>query len=118
MLVQFILREIPELTELLAKICGLATHVSVLAFCDKAHYLWLEYLLKMLYQKKEKFREFSKYLQSYVFGGVPAIIDLQIQDTKIIHFVQIVERQILCRNNINIENRHYRFPLGSYQSGS
>ena len=93
LLIKFVLQEIPELIEILAKIRGLATHVSVLGFCDEEHYSWLEYLLKMLNQKKEKFRDFSRQLQNYVFGDVPAIIDLQIQDTKIVHFVQVVERK-------------------------
>ena len=105
LLIKFVLQEIPELIEILAKIRGLATHVSVLAFCDEEHYSWLEYLLKMLNQKKEKFRDFSRQLQSYVFGDVPAIIDLQIQDTKIVHFVQVVERQILCRAPIDVESQ-------------
>ena len=105
LLIQFVLRELPELIELLAKLRGLATHVSVLAFCDEEHYSWLEYLLKLLNQKKEKFRELSRHLHPYVFGDVPAIIDLQIQDTKIVHFVQVVERNILCRNAINIESQ-------------
>ena len=105
LLIKFVLQEIPELIEILAKIRGLATHVSVLAFCDEEHYSWLEYLLKMLNQKKEKFRDFSRQLQTYVFGDVPAIIDLQIQDTKIVHFVQVVERKILCREPINVQSQ-------------
>ena len=105
LLIKFVLQEIPELIEILAKIRGLATHVSVIGFCDEEHYSWLEYLLKMLNQKKENFRNFSRQLQNYVFGDVPAIIDLQIQDTKIVHFVQVVERKILSRGPINIESQ-------------
>lgn len=105
LLIQFVLRELPELIELLAKLRGLATHVSVLAYCDEEHYSWLEYLLKLLNQKKEKFRELSRHLHPYVFGDVPAIIDLQIQDTKIVHFVQVVERNILSHNNITVESQ-------------
>jgi hypothetical protein len=105
LLIKFVLSDMPELIELIAKIRGLATHVTVLAFCDDVHHSLLEYLLKTLNQQKEKFREFSRRLESYVFGDIPAIIDLQILDTRIVNFIQVVEKKILSRKKITINSQ-------------
>ena len=104
MLVQFILHETPELMELIARIRGLATHACVVGVCDPEHNSWLDYLLKQINQKKEKFRLLSKSLQRYALRDVPALIDLQIQDVRIVQLVQLVEKNILHKDKIDIDS--------------
>lgn len=106
LLVQFILLEIPELMEILARIRGLATHACVLGVCDSEHSSWLDYLLKQLNLKKERFRVLSKSLQLYALRDVPALIDLQIQDVNIVQLIQLVENKILHHDNINIDSHN------------
>ena len=106
LLVQFILLETPEFMEILARIRGLATHACVLSLCDSEHSTWLDYLLKQLNQKKERFRILSKSLQRYSLREVPALIDLQIQDVHIVQLIQLVENKILCQDNIDIDSHN------------
>ena len=103
LLVKFILSETPELIELIARIRGLATHAAVSGVCDSEHNSLLDYLIKQLNQKKEKFRTLSVTLQSYSLHDVPALIDLQIQDVRIVQLVQLIENNILRKNKINID---------------
>ena len=104
LLVQFILLETPELMELLARVRGLTTHACVVGVCDPEHSSWLDYLLKQLNQKKERFRVLSKSLQRYALRDVPALIDLQIQDVRIVQLVQLIENNILYKEKIKIDS--------------
>lgn len=104
LLVQFILLEIPEFMELLARLRGLATHACVMGACDPEHATWLDYLLKQLNLKKERFRALSKSLQKYALRDVPALIDLQIQDVRIVQLIQLVENKILHQDEIDLDS--------------
>jgi hypothetical protein len=104
-LVRFCLHETPELIELIAKIRGLATHASVAGKCDAEHASWLGYLLRQLNQKKEQFRLVSKSLQKYALHDLPALVDMQMQDSRIVQLVQIVDEEILRSNNIQIDHQ-------------
>jgi hypothetical protein len=106
LLVQFILLETPELMEILARIRGLATHAGIIGVCDSEHNSWLDYLLKQLNLKKERFRVLSKSLQRYALHDVPALIDLQIQDVRIVQLIQLVENNILRQSKINVDSHH------------
>lgn len=106
LLVQFILLETPELMELLARIRGLATHAGVIGSCDSEHSSWLDYLLKQLNLKKERFRILSRSLQRYSLRDVPALIDLQIQDVRIVQLVQLVENNILYQDKVDIDSHN------------
>ena len=106
LLVQFILLETPELMEILARIRGLATHACVIGVCDSEHSSWLDHLLKQLNLKKERFRALSKSLQRYSLRDVPALIDLQIQDARIVQLIQLVENKILHQDSINIDSHN------------
>jgi hypothetical protein len=106
LLVQFILLETPELMELLARIRGLATHAGVIGTCDSEHSSWLDYLLKQLNLKKERFRVLSKSLQRYSLRDVPALIDLQIQDVRIVQLIQLVENNILYQDEVDIDSHN------------
>ncbi|MEJ2362416.1 MAG: hypothetical protein P8Z75_13530 [Gammaproteobacteria bacterium] len=106
LLVQFILLETPEFMELLARLRGLATHACVMGACDPEHGTWLDYLLKQLNLKKERFRVLSKSLQKYSLRDVPALIDLQIQDVRIVQLIQLVENKILRQDTIELDSHH------------
>lgn len=112
LLIQFVIREIPELIENIAKIRGLATHAAILGYCDGEHHSWLEYLLNTLNQKKEKFRTISESLQYNMLGELPALLDMQIQDVKIVQLVQIVNQYILRNDRIQFDN-HAIFDMAS-----
>ncbi len=105
LLIRLILNETPELIELIARIRGLSTHALVIGTCDEDHYTWIEYLLRELNQKKEYFRELSKSLQKYVLRDFPALIELQMQDVRIVQLVQFIEKFVLRKNNIEMENQ-------------
>jgi hypothetical protein len=104
-LARFILQETPELVELIARIRGLATHVSVVGICDEEHTTWLDYLLRLLNQKKEKFRTLDKTLNRYVLRDLPVLIDMQIQDSRIVQLVQLIQDQILGKSDISLESQ-------------
>lgn len=104
LLVEFILLETPEFMELLARLRGLATHACVIGACDTEHSSWLDYLLKQLNLKKERFRVLSRSLQKYALRDVPALIDLQIQDVRIVQLIQLVENKILRQDNIVLDS--------------
>lgn len=106
LLVQFILLETPEFMELIARLRGLATHACVIGACDADHSTWLDYLLKQLNLKKERFRVLSKSLQKYSLRDVPALIDLQIQDVRIVQLIQLVESSILRQDKIDVDSHH------------
>lgn len=106
LLVQFILLEIPEFMELLARLRGLATHACVMGACDPDHGTWLDYLLKQINLKKERFRVLFKSLQKYSLRDVPALMDLQIQDVRIVQLVQLVENKILLQGEIELDSHH------------
>jgi len=106
LLVEFILHEEPEFMELLARLRGLATHACVIGTCDSDHSSWLDSLLKQLNLKKERFRVLSKLLQKYSLRDVPAMIDLQIQDVRIVQLVQLVENRILHQDKIELDSHH------------
>jgi len=104
MLVEFILLETPKFMELLAQLRGLATHACVVGACDSDHGSRLDYLLKQLNLKKERFRALSKLLQKFSLSYVPALIDLQIQDVRIVQLIQLVESKILYRDKIEFDS--------------
>jgi len=104
MLVEFILLETPKFMELLAQLRGLATHACVVGACDSDHSSRLDYLLKQLNLKKERFRALSKPLQKFSLSYVPALIDLQIQDVRIVQLIQLVENRILYRDKIELDS--------------
>jgi hypothetical protein len=104
MLVEFILVETPEFMELLARMRGLATHACVIGACDSEHTALLDYLLKQLNLKKERFRVLSKLLQKYSLHDVPALVDLQIQDVRIVQLIQLVENKILHQDKIELDS--------------
>lgn len=104
-LIRFLLQETPELIELIARIRGLATHVSVLGVCDEEHTAWLDYLLRLLNQKKEKFRILDKTLKKYVLRELPVLIDMQIQDSRIVQLVKLVQDKIIGKAVINLESQ-------------
>jgi len=110
LLSKFVLQEIPELIELLARIRGLATHSSVIKQCDAEHKTWLEFLLKQLKQKNEKFRVLIRSLQIYALRDLPALIDIEIQDVGIVQLIQFVENNILRDSDIEV-NGHNVFML-------
>lgn len=105
-LVEFILVETPGFMELIARMRGLATHACVIGACDSDHSSWLDYLLKQLKLKKERFRVLSKLLQKYSLHDVPALIDLQIQDVRIVQLIQLVENRILYQDKIELDSHH------------
>lgn len=106
LLVQFILLETPELMEVLARIRGLATHACVIGVCDAEHSSWLDHLLKQLNLKKERFRILSNSLQRYSLRDVPALINLEIQDVRIVQLIQLVENNILHQDKIDIDSHN------------
>lgn len=99
LLIRFVLHDTLELIELIAKTRGLATHAMVVGACDIDHYSWLEYLLREINLKKEKFRILFGSLQQYMLRDMPSLIDLQLQDSRMVQLVQYVENNIL-RNEI------------------
>jgi len=105
LLVRFCLLETPEFIELIAKIRGLATHASVSGLCDAEHASWLGFLLRQLNQKKEQFRVLTRSLQKYMLHDLPALVDLQMQDSQIVQLVQLVDEQILKSNIIRIDSQ-------------
>jgi len=105
LLVEFILLETPEFMELLARLRGLATHACVIGACDPDHNTWLDYLLKQLNLKKERFRVLSHFLQRYSLRDVPALIDLQIQDVRIVQLIQRVQNKILRQDKITVDSQ-------------
>ena len=105
MLIRFILHETPEIIELIAKIRGLATHASVIGECDAEHASRLEYLLRQLNQKKEQCRVLSKALLKYVLRDFPALVDMQMQDSRIVQLVQLVENKVLRKPNIQLDSQ-------------
>jgi len=106
MLVEFILLETPKFMELLAQLRGLATHACVVGACDSDHSSRLDYLLKQLNLKKERFRALSKPLQKFSLSSVPALVNLQIQDVRIVELIQLVENGILYRDKIELDSHH------------
>ncbi len=94
-LAKLVLIEIPELIELLARLRGLATHVAVSGACDEQHAQWIKQLLKELNRKKEIFRVLSTALQKYSVREVPALIDLLVQDAKIVQLVLYINERVL-----------------------
>ena len=102
LLIRFILNETPQLIELIAKIRGIATHASVLGVCDADHASMLGYLLTQLNQKKERFRDLSKQLQQYAIRDLPQLMDIQMQDSKIVQLAQIVKDQIIQSDRIQL----------------
>lgn len=112
LLIRFILHETPELIELIARIRGLASYALALGRCDEEQQAKLEYMLTLLNQKKEKFRVLSRQLQKYVLHDVPALIELQIQDVRIIQLVQMVNKTILASDEIHGED-HSIFSLAT-----
>jgi hypothetical protein len=105
LLVRFCLHETPELVELIAKIRGLATHASVAGKCDDEHSSWLGYLLRQLNQKKEQFRLLSRSLQKYALQDLPALVDLQMQDSRIVQLVQLVDEQIIRSKDVQVDSQ-------------
>lgn len=112
LLIRFILHETPELIEHIARIRGLATYVAAVGDIDDEMKNKLDYMLTVLNQKKEKFRVLSRQLQQYVLRDVPALIELQIQDVRIIQFVQLVKKSIIDTSTINKDD-HSIFSLAS-----
>lgn len=105
LLIRFILHETPELVELIARIRGIATHASVLGICDTEHSSRLDYLLRQLNQKKEQFRSMPKALHKYAVEDLPLLLDIQMQDSRIVQLVQLVENQILRKNKIELDSQ-------------
>jgi len=106
LLIEFILLELPEFMELLARLRGLATHACIIGACDPEHSSWLDYLLKQLNLKKERFRVLSRSLEKYSLRDVPALIDLQIQDVRIVQLIQQVENNILRQVHIDLDSHN------------
>ena len=111
-LARLVLTEIPELIELLARIRGLATHVAVSNFCDEQHAQWIKQLLKELNRKKEKFRILSLSLQKYSVREVPALVDLLVQDAKIVQLVLYIDQRIL-NNSDKAADAQYIFKMAT-----
>jgi hypothetical protein len=47
----------------------------------------------------------SKSLQKYALHDLPALVDMQMQDSRIVQLVQIVDEEILRSNNIQIDHQ-------------
>ena len=105
LLTRAILFELPKLIELIARIRGLATHASVSGSCDTEHHSRLEFLIRELNQKKEQFRVLSKVLYKYMLNDLPSLINLQIQDFKIVQLTLFVEDKILREAHIDRHNK-------------
>ncbi len=105
LLIQFILHETLELIELLAKTRGLSTHAMVIGTCDSDHYSWLEYLLREINIKKERFRNLFQTLQKYMLSDIPCLADLQMQDSRMVQLVQFVEKNILRQSLIKQDSQ-------------
>lgn len=106
-LTQLILKDIPELIELIARLRGLATHAMVLKQCDDDHYLWIDQLIKELNQKKEKFRSLTVHLQKYSVQHIPALIDLQVHDVQMVQLSDYVRRLVLNAEFAEIKSNQF-----------
>jgi hypothetical protein len=93
--IDFSLREIPEMVELLAKLRGLSTHCSVTGTCDPHHQVRLQYLTRQIRLRQSELSKRAKIFGRAIHLMAPNIPYLIAYEIKLNNLLQLIEQFIL-----------------------
>lgn len=102
-LVKISLSLMPALLEVIAKLRGLATHISVRGHCDAQARARFSPLLQALNINKEHLREASKSLQHDALRAVPALPSMLLYEHRLDQLQKLITNEIMIDGEIGID---------------
>lgn len=113
LLVQVILRDFPQLVEMVARIRGLAAHTAATRHCDAEYRERLTFWLRSVHHHKEALQIAIGQLNQRVLSNIPSLLTTQLQEHKLVQLMNMTHDEIISRDVVSPDSqRIFDFATG------